>query len=130
MDAKSFKIMLCDDSILVRKKLKESIEKCGCFTILEASDGQAAVDMYKEHRPHLVFMDIVMPSRDGIGALQEIKEHDSEARVVMLSSSGTRSHLAKAMEAGALDFIQKPWEQAQIISIIARVVRDREVQNV
>lgn len=130
MEAKIFRILLCDDSLLVRKKLKESIEKCGDFTVLEASDGQAAVDMYKKYRPHLVFMDIVMPTRDGVDALQEIKEHDGKARVVMLSSSGTHSHLTKAVEAGAMDFIQKPWEQVQISTIITRAVREREVSDV
>jgi len=67
-----------------------------------------------------------MPEKDGIEALKEIKKFDRGAKVIMLSSSGTQSHLKKTLEAGAIDFIQKPWEKSQIISAIARVVKERE----
>ncbi|MFZ5596951.1 MAG: response regulator [Bacillota bacterium] len=129
MVSNTLKVLICDDSLLVRKKLKEDLEQCGC-EILEASEGQAAIDMYKEHKPELVFMDIVMPVQDGIMALKEIKDHDPGARVVMVSSSGTQSHLKRALEAGADDFIQKPWEKTQIIAILGKVLKEKEGQNV
>lgn len=126
MTSKKFSVLICDDSMLVRKKLKESLDKCGCNETLEASDGQTAVEMYKQHKPVLVFMDIVMPVQDGIEALKEIKNFNRQARVVMLSSSGTQTNLKKALEAGASDFIQKPWNQEQIVSIIAKTIKERE----
>lgn len=116
----SFKILISDDSILVRKKIKEDIEQYGCIEVevIEATDGQAAIARYKEHKPNLVFMDIVMPQQDGIDALIEIKKFDPSARVIMLSSAGTQSNIKKAIQAGACDFIQKPWEQSQLNSIL------------
>ncbi|MDA8096199.1 MAG: response regulator [Desulforudis sp.] len=123
---KPLRILVCDDSLLVRSRLKESLKQCGDFEVFEAQDGQAAIDMYKQYQPELVFLDIVMPLRDGIEALQTIKEYDTRAKVVMVSSAGTQSHLRKAIEAGATDFIQKPWEQHQILSIIAKAVKEKE----
>lgn len=117
----AMKVLLCDDSLLVREKLKECLLGLGSMEIIEAVDGQAAVDMYRQYRPNLVFMDIVMPICDGLEALQKIMDMDGKARVIMLSSSGTRTHLKKAIEAGALDFIQKPWEGSQVLTIIKRI---------
>lgn len=110
----------------MRKKLKESIVlSCNIAEILEAKNGQMAVDMYKEHRPELVFMDIIMPEKDGIQAVKEIKEFDATAKVVMVSSTGTQANLRKAIEAGAYEFIQKPWENAAIENIINKLLKER-----
>lgn len=97
MSENSLKILICDDSMLMRKKLKDSLTLCGPFDILEATDGQKAVDTYKEKNPDLVFMDIVMPVKDGIQAVSEIKDFDENAKVVMASSSGTKENLKKAI---------------------------------
>lgn len=120
------KILICDDSILMRKKLRESINSCGSYEILEATDGEKAVEIYKEAKPALVFMDIVMPVKDGIQAVTEIREFDNNAKVVMASSSGTKEHLKKAIKAGAFEFIQKPWEQEQITRIVNNLLKKGE----
>ena len=123
---KTLKVLVCDDSILMRRKLKQSIELCCDYVVVvEAKDGQAAVDMYKLHSPDLVFMDIVMPEKSGIEAVKEIKEFDNLARVIMASSTGTQANLRKAIEAGAYEFIQKPWEQASIDNIINKLLSER-----
>ncbi|MBU4532664.1 MAG: response regulator [Eubacteriales bacterium] len=127
---KPIRILVCDDSLLVRSRLKESLRQCGDHEVFEAKDGQGAVDLYKQHLPELVFLDIVMPEKDGLEALHLIKQFDAAARVVIVSSAGTQSHLRKAIEAGATDFIQKPWEQKQVESIIARVLSERDEQHV
>lgn len=127
---REIKVLLCDDSILVRKKLKESLLALGPLEIIEADNGQTAVEMYKQFKPNLVFMDIVMPIRDGLEALGEIMDLDKKAKIIMLSSSGTRTHLKKAIEAGALDFIQKPWEDSQIHSIVRRIQERMEGNDV
>lgn len=112
------KILVCDDSMLIRKKLKEVLKSCGCNNILEASNGQEAVDSYKENNPDLVFMDIIMPFKNGIEAVKEIIEFDNDAKVVMASSAGTKEHVKVAIKAGAFEFVQKPWEKEQINKII------------
>jgi two-component system, chemotaxis family, chemotaxis protein CheY len=126
MSDSSLKILICDDSILVRKRLKESLSLCGSFDILEATNGEQAVDIYKEKNPDLVFMDIVMPIKDGIQAVLEIKGFDKNAKVVMASSSGTKENLKNAIKAGAFEFIQKPWEQEQITKIVNNFIKKGE----
>ncbi|MDA8096198.1 MAG: response regulator [Clostridia bacterium] len=113
--------LVVDDSILVRSAIKEIIKLCGGFVIFEASNGQIAVDTYKDVRPDLVFLDIVMPIRDGIDALIEIKAFDPQATVVIVSAVATHSQVKRAVQAGASDFVQKPWEQSRIISIVEKV---------
>lgn len=115
------KILICDDSLLVRKKLKDVLAECGDYEIYEAANGQVSVELFKEHKPELVFLDIVMPDKSGIDALSEMKTVNDGSKVIMLSSSGTKTNLKAAMEAGASDFIQKPWEKEQIVHIMKNI---------
>lgn len=116
-----FKVLLCDDSLLVRKQLKDIITNAGVKTILEAGNGQEALPLIKKHNPQIIFLDIVMPIMDGIETLKEIKQLNSSGKVVMITSSGTQTYLKTALEAGAYDFIQKPWKETQILTIIERL---------
>ena len=118
MTEKLLKVLICDDSMLMRKKLKEVLKNCGCENILEAANGQVAIDIYKESNPDLVFMDIIMPIKNGIQAVKEIMEFDKDAKVVMASSAGTKEHIKEAIKIGAFEFIQKPWEVEQISKIL------------
>ena len=118
MDIKDIKILLCDDSMFARKKLGMFLTSIGVVNISEAADGEEAVSKYKENKPDLVFMDIVMPEKDGNTALSEIKEFDNEAVIIIVSSVGTQDQLKKAIQLGAKDFIQKPFEKSQIQEII------------
>ena len=118
MELEALKILVCDDSILIRKKLKDCLKDLGCSQVFEALNGQEAIDFYKKNKPDLVFMDIVMPIKGGIEAVTEIITFDKNAKVVMASSSGTKTHLKKALEAGAYEFIQKPFEEVQIKNIL------------
>lgn len=117
----AIKVMVCDDSIFVRKKMKDILTLLGVNNIIEAENGQQAVDKYKSESPALVFMDIVMPEKDGVEALSEIIAFDGEARVVMASSAGTQKNLKDALMTGAYDFLQKPVEAADIARIVKKV---------
>ncbi len=112
------KILISDDSVLARKQLKDIISTFGEPTFLEASNGQDAIDIYKKESPNLVFLDIVMPIKDGNAAIREIIEFDPQADIIIVSSVGTQSQLKAAIEAGAKDFIQKPLNVEQIHHII------------
>lgn len=114
-------ILVCDDSMLVRKQMKDCLKECGEFNVIEAVNGRDAVEAVKLNQPDLVFLDIVMPDKNGIDALNEMKAIKKDIKVVMLSSSGTRTHLKAAMDAGASDFIQKPWEKSQIEHIVKNI---------
>ncbi|MDQ0153703.1 response regulator [Robertmurraya andreesenii] len=121
------KILICDDSVLIRKKLRSTLEKCKCEEIYEAENGIVAVEVAKEKNPDLIFMDIVMPEKDGIEALEEIMNHNPKAKVVMASSAGTKDHLKKALEKGAYDFIQKPISLEAITNIIEKILKEGSV---
>lgn len=118
MNINDCKILICDDSILARKQIKDVIATFGEPTILEASDGQTAIDIYKAEKPNLVFLDIVMPKKDGNIAIEEIMAFNKDAIIVIVSSVGTQSQLKCALEAGATDFIQKPFNKEQIADAI------------
>jgi two-component system, chemotaxis family, chemotaxis protein CheY len=121
------KVLICDDSILIRKKLRTALEKCKCAEIFEAEDGNAAVDLVKENNIDLIFMDIVMPYKDGIEALKEIKEINPSAKVVMASSVGTNENLKTALKYGAYDFVQKPITLEAVVNIIEKVLKEGTV---
>ena len=82
-------ILITDDSILARKQLKDIISTLGTPVFVEATDGQSAIDKYKEVHPDLVFLDIVMPKKDGNDAIRDIMEFDPEATIIIASSVGT-----------------------------------------
>jgi len=122
MKLEGIKVLICDDSILSRKKMKDYLVANDCTNILEAVDGEAAVEIYKKEKPDVVFMDIVMPKKDGIVAVKEIIEFDANAKIVMASSVGTQALLKDALKAGAVDFLQKPIEKDSLMETLGRVL--------
>ena len=119
MSLSNVSILVCDDSILARKQLKDVISTFSNeITIKEAANGQEAVDIYKKLNPNMVFLDIVMPVKDGISAVQEIMEYDDDADIIIVSSTGTQAQLKNAIEAGAKDFIQKPFSDTQVNTVL------------
>lgn len=125
MQIDDLKILIGDDSILARKQMKDIIKSVGTPTFIEANDGQDAIDKYKENHPDLVFLDIVMPKKDGNAAIREIIEFDSNAFIIVASSVGTQSQLKCALESGAKDFVQKPLDKDQIFNILKNFLERR-----
>lgn len=106
--------------MFVRKKMKDAVAEAGVTEIIEAVNGQQAIDKYKSEKPDLVFMDIIMPVKSGVEALTEIKAFDGSAKVVMASSVGTQENLKEAILAGAYDFLQKPISSDDVSKIISK----------
>lgn len=125
MKMEALKVLVCDDSILARKQIKDILLTMGTPTFFEAGNGQEAVSRYKEAQPDLVFLDIVMPQKDGNAAIAEILSYDPDATIIVCSSVGTQSQLKNALEAGAKDFVQKPIDRQQLLSITARFLEGR-----
>ena len=125
MNINEMKVLISDHSILARKQLKDILLTMGTPTFIEATDGQGAIDQYKAEHPDLVFLDIVMPKKDGNIAIQEIMAHDPKATIIIVSSVGTQSQLKCALEAGAKDFIQKPIEASQVVDIVNKFIEGR-----
>ncbi len=120
------KVLICDDSALIRKKLRKLLEVCQCKHIEEAENGVKAIQKAKEFKPDLIFLDIVMPEKDGIEALEEIKAEDRDVKVIMASSAGTQSYLKKALERGAYDFIQKPITLEAVTGLLEKLIADKK----
>jgi len=122
MKLNELKVLICDDSILIRKKFKDIIFALGCEQIYETADGQQAIEVYKEQKPDLVFMDIVMPIKTGIEALSDIMSYDLSAKVIIVSSIGTNNKLKEAIQLGAYDFFQKPIDEGQLKKVIMNYI--------
>jgi len=119
------KILIVDDALFMRKMLADILVKEG-FTICgEAENGKEAVEKYKQLKPDLVTMDIVMPKMeevDGIAAVKEIMKIDPQAKIVMVSAMGQHALVVEAIQAGAKDFIVKPFQPSRVIEAIKRVL--------
>ena len=119
MSETGLKILVSDDSILARKQLKDVIVKrVPDAVFIEAANGQEAIDKFKAEKPDMVFLDIVMPVKDGIEATKGIIEIDEKADIIIVSSVGTKMQLKAAIEAGARDFIQKPMNPTQVLGVL------------
>ena len=116
---KDAKILIGDDSILARKQLKDVLASFGAVNFVDAVNGKEAVEKYIAEKPDLVFLDIVMPIKDGISAVKEIIAENPQAFIVIVSSVGTQQQLKAAIEAGATDFVQKPLKEEQIKALIS-----------
>lgn len=119
MDLSKFKILIADDSILARKQLSDLIKTYGDGAdFIMAQNGEEAIEKFKAEKPDIVFLDIVMPVKDGIEAVKGIIAEDKNAQIIIVSSVGTQAQLKAALEAGARDFIQKPLTKEQVYHIL------------
>lgn len=116
------KILIVDDAAFMRMMIKDTLKKNGYENIIEASDGELAVQMYKADKPDLVIMDITMPNKNGLEALKEIKELDPAAKIVMCSAMGQESMVVEAIRNGAKDFIVKPFKADRIIKTVQGII--------
>jgi two-component system chemotaxis response regulator CheY len=117
----ALRVMVVDDALFMRNMLKDIFVRAGHDVVAEAENGEMVLDLYKEIKPDLVTMDIVMPRKSGIEALQDIMALDSNACVVMVSALGQDSLVLEAVESGAKDFIVKPFKEEKVLEIINRV---------
>lgn len=117
-----YRVLICDDAEFMRTLLRDTLEKANFEVVGEAVDGKEAVEKYKELKPDIVTMDIVMPLKSGIDATKEIITYDPRARVVMCSALGQEILVMDAIEAGAKDFIVKPFNDETVVSVLKKVL--------
>ena len=115
-------ILICDDAAFMRMMIKDILTKNGYNVAGEAENGLKAIEKYKEVNPDLVMMDITMPEMDGIQALKEIKKINSSALVIMCSAMGQQAMVIESIQAGAKDFIVKPFQADRVIEAVRKVV--------
>jgi len=116
------RILIVDDAAFMRMMIKNIITKNGYEVVGEAENGQVAVELYKQHKPDLVTMDITMPEMNGIEGVKAIRSIDPNANIIMCSAMGQQAMVMEAIQAGAKDFIVKPFQQDRILQAIERVL--------
>ncbi len=114
-------VLVVDDAAFMRMMIKEILVKNGYNVVGEANDGVEAIAKYKELKPDLVTLDITMPELDGIGALKQIKKDFPDAKIIMCSAMGQQSMVIDAIQAGAKDFIVKPFQADRVLEAISKV---------
>ncbi|WP_059104602.1 response regulator [Shouchella shacheensis] len=118
----SKRVLIVDDAAFMRMMIKDILTKNGYDVVGEAGDGQEAVEQYKEHTPDLVTMDITMPEKDGISALKDIRQYDPNAKIIMCSAMGQQAMVIDAIQAGAKDFIVKPFQADRVLDAISKTL--------
>lgn len=120
-------VLIVEDTPFMRNMLKEIFYKNGYEIAGEAENGQQGVDLYRELKPDIVTMDITMPEKNGLEAVQEIIAFDKNARIVMCSAIGQQAIVIECIKAGALDFIVKPFAPDKVMQACVRVLDIKEV---
>lgn len=118
----SKKILIVDDAAFMRMMIKDILTKNGYEVVGEAENGARAIEKYKELIPDLVIMDITMPEVDGIQAVKEIKKINGESKIIMCSAMGQQAMVIESIQAGARDFIVKPFQAERVIEAVKKVV--------
>lgn len=118
----SNRILVVDDAAFMRMMIRDILSKNGYEVCGEANDGNQAIEKFKELKPDLVTMDITMPEMDGIQALKEIKKMDPNAKVIMCSAMGQQAMVIDAIQAGAKDFIVKPFQADRVVEAIKKTM--------
>jgi len=116
------KVLVVDDAIFMRKMISDILESNGMEVAGEADNGAEAVKMYEELKPDMVTMDIIMPEMNGIDAVRHIMNEDSKAKIIMCSALGQQALVQDALEAGAKDFLIKPFNPSRVIEVIGKVL--------
>jgi len=115
-------VLIVDDAAFMRMMIKDILVKNGYNVVGEAENGEVAVEKYKELSPDLVTMDITMPEKDGITALKEIKAINPNATIIMCSAMGQQAMVIDAIQAGAKDFIVKPFQADRVLEAVAKAL--------
>ena len=116
------RVLIADDASFMRQMIRDIIEPEGFEVVGEASDGVEVIEKFKELHPDLVMMDIVMPKRSGIDALKGIVAMDPTAQVVMCSALGQETLVMEAIQAGAKDFIVKPFKPESVVVTLRKAL--------
>jgi two-component system chemotaxis response regulator CheY len=116
------RVLVCDDAIFMRTMISDILSGAGYEVVGEAETGLQAIERYRELNPDLVTMDIVMPDMGGIDAVREIVHQDPNAKILMCSAMGQQALVVEAIQAGAKDFVVKPFQPSRVLEAVQRVL--------
>lgn len=116
------RVLIVDDAMFMRKLIRDALEPIGFEVVGEAADGQIAIERFRELRPDLTTLDIVMPKADGLAALAGIRQIDAKAKVIMVTAVDQRDSMLRALQLGISDFIVKPFDADRIVAAVERAM--------
>ena len=116
------KILIADDSAFMRKIVRGIVEKAGHKTIIEASDGGQAAEMYRKEKQDVVLMDIIMAPKTGLEALEEIKAFDKKAKVIMITAVGQEAMIEDAKKLGCIGYVLKPFKEEAVVAALKKAL--------
>ncbi|MDQ2085883.1 response regulator [Herbivorax sp. ANBcel31] len=118
----SKRVLIVDDAAFMRMMIKDILSKNDYEVVGEAENGAKAIEKFKELTPDLVIMDITMPEVDGIAAVKEIKKIDGDSKIIMCSAMGQQAMVIESIQAGARDFIVKPFQAERVVEAVKKVI--------
>jgi two-component system chemotaxis response regulator CheY len=117
-------VLIVDDAAFIRNRIKKVVEKIEYADVIgEAANGDDAISLYKELKPDLVTMDLIMPKSDGVKAIEEIMKFDKKAKIVVISAMGQELTITDALGKGAKEYIKKPFKEDDIYRTIERFLK-------
>lgn len=117
------RLLIVDDALVMRKIIGSIATESGWTVVAEGENGQRGVELYRELKPDLVTMDLVMPVMGGLEALSEIRKADDTAKIVVITAVDQKQTLADAIEAGAIDFIVKPFQREHVKAVLIKMAQ-------
>jgi two-component system, chemotaxis family, chemotaxis protein CheY len=118
----SKRILIADDALFMRLMLKNILEGAGYQVVGEAADGREAIQKYGELKPDMLISDMVMPEMGGIDVLKEVLKQYPDANILICSAIGQQALVIEAIQAGAKDYIVKPFEQASVLETVGKII--------
>lgn len=115
-------VLIVDDALFMRTTIGNLFEEWGFSPIYMAANGKEAVELYKQHKPDLVTMDVTMPVMTGLEASKQILQLDPSANIIMITALGQKKIIVEAIESGVKDFITKPFEAQQLKTVVNNVL--------
>lgn len=115
------KILVVDDNLLTRSMIKDLLSEMGHQVVGEAEDGDEAISLYKEHKPELVLLDLIMPGKTGLETLQEIKAMDPAARVIMVTAVQQEDMSKELLQSGAAAILHKPFMYSELEEALKKI---------
>ncbi|MFN3282614.1 MAG: chemotaxis protein CheY [Pseudothermotoga sp.] len=115
------RVLIVDDAAFMSMLLKDIITKAGYEVVGEAANGVEAVEKFKELKPDVVTMDITMPEMNGIDAIKKIREFAPDAKIIVCSAMGQQAMVVEAIQAGAKDFIVKPFQHSRVVEALQKI---------
>lgn len=116
------KLLVVDDSLVVRNAIERAIANGAIAEVLRAADGAQAVDVFREHRPEMITMDLTMPNLDGLAAISAIREIDPQVSVLVISALNSHRAAMEALQRGACGFLTKPFTESEVREAIDQLV--------